>query len=275
MMYTKPINNLIIRGRIVTFRGTAAVAASLLMVFVFPAAAQTPAEKLLRAYPERLSSVEGNDLVWKDGSRMQIDDGLGQKTFETWLSNPDLKDMLAIPYPAGDTLKPPAVESDPGRARNAAFFAKMYGDCAKGEVAKNLVEIDWLPKKSGQKLWVSKINGVADKLSEISRALDELPPQFNQYLTPSEGTYVCRPIAGSTQQSAHGYGIAIDLATKNADYWRWRAGGVVAYQNKIPIEIVKIFEANGFIWGGKWWHYDTMHFEYRPELFERQNPSAQ
>jgi peptidoglycan LD-endopeptidase CwlK len=41
---------------------------------------------------------------------------------------------------------------------------------------------------------------------------------------------------------------------------------VNAYQNKIPIEIVKIFEANGFIWGGKWWHYDTMHFEYRPEL---------
>ncbi|MDD5211432.1 MAG: M15 family metallopeptidase, partial [Sulfuricurvum sp.] len=22
----------------------------------------------------------------------------------------------------------------------------------------------------------------------------------------------------------------------------------------------------GFIWGGRWYHYDTMHFEYRPEL---------
>jgi hypothetical protein len=20
------------------------------------------------------------------------------------------------------------------------------------------------------------------------------------------------------------------------------------------------------VWGGKWWHFDTMHFEYRPEL---------
>ncbi|NUM57423.1 MAG: M15 family metallopeptidase, partial [Bdellovibrionaceae bacterium] len=27
------------------------------------------------------------------------------------------------------------------------------------------------------------------------------------------------------------------------------------------------FESEGFIWGGKWNHYDTMHFEYRPELF--------
>jgi peptidoglycan LD-endopeptidase CwlK len=32
------------------------------------------------------------------------------------------------------------------------------------------------------------------------------------------------------------------------------------------MEIVKIFEKYGFIWGGKWYHYDTMHFEYRPEL---------
>jgi hypothetical protein len=22
------------------------------------------------------------------------------------------------------------------------------------------------------------------------------------------------------------------------------------------------------VWGGRWYHYDTMHFEYRPELFD-------
>ena len=27
-------------------------------------------------------------------------------------------------------------------------------------------------------------------------------------------------------------------------------------------------EAEGFIWGGRWYHYDTMHFEYRPELLD-------
>lgn len=26
------------------------------------------------------------------------------------------------------------------------------------------------------------------------------------------------------------------------------------------------FERHGFIWGAKWYHYDSMHFEYRPEL---------
>lgn len=39
------------------------------------------------------------------------------------------------------------------------------------------------------------------------------------------------------------------------------------YPNQIPWPIILIFEKYGFIWGGKWHHYDTMHFEYRPELF--------
>ncbi|MCL2443985.1 MAG: M15 family metallopeptidase [Treponema sp.] len=29
---------------------------------------------------------------------------------------------------------------------------------------------------------------------------------------------------------------------------------------------MKTFESQGFIWGGKWQLFDTMHFEYRPEI---------
>jgi hypothetical protein len=29
---------------------------------------------------------------------------------------------------------------------------------------------------------------------------------------------------------------------------------------------IKAFESFGFIWGGKWFRFDTMHFEYRPEI---------
>jgi D-alanyl-D-alanine carboxypeptidase len=237
-----------------------------LLLLTAPAHGETAGERLVAAYPDHLERVDGNDVVWKDGTRMRIDDGAGTKPFERWLAAPDLKDMLAIAYVPGDPAAPPTLNSDPGRARNTAFFAKMYGDCARGEVTRNLVDVVWLPKKAGQKLKVSKINGAAERLAAISRALDDLPASFDTYLKPSEGTYVCRPIAGTTQVSAHGYGIAIDLSTKHAHYWRWSKGGAAAYQNKIPLEIVRIFEANGFIWGGKWWHYDTMHFEYRPEL---------
>ena len=37
-------------------------------------------------------------------------------------------------------------------------------------------------------------------------------------------------------------------------------------QKTFPSAIVSLFEDNGFIWGGKWEHFDLMHFEYRPEL---------
>jgi hypothetical protein len=40
------------------------------------------------------------------------------------------------------------------------------------------------------------------------------------------------------------------------------------FRNRLPVEIVQIFEKHGFIWGGKWEHFDTMHFEYRPELLD-------
>ena len=62
----------------------------------------------------------------------------------------------------------------------------------------------------------------------------------------------------------HGYGAAIDINVALSDYWLWERAAGHAHQT--PPEIVAIFERHGFIWGGKWSHYDTMHFEYRPEL---------
>ena len=230
---------------------------------------QADLSRLLAAYPAFLDRIDGDALVWKDGARMPIDDGKGAKDHEARLANADIKDMFAQPYLVGKPSSPPARNDDPGRARNAALFDRMYGDCSKGGVAKNLVEVIWLPKKWGKPLKVTSVNGVAEKLKAVSAELDALPAKYDVFLAPSEGTYNCRVIAGTTRTSAHGHGIAIDISTKQAHYWRWSApkgGAAIPYKNSIPHEIVEIFERHGFIWGGKWYHYDTMHFEYRPEL---------
>jgi D-alanyl-D-alanine carboxypeptidase len=240
-----------------------------------PAFSQTrpnPAEALRilsAAYPQALAAPESNTVVFKDGTRMQFDDGKGEKDFDTLLKTPDIKDMFAIPYPRLWRSAPPALNEDPGRIRNVVFFKKMYGDCDKGEVTHNLVDITWLPKRLGTRLKITKINGVAEQLAAVSRALDELPQHFMPFLSPPAGTYNCRPIAGTQRVSAHGLGIAVDIATRHSHYWRWSkpdADGRLTYKNEIPREIVDIFEKHGFIWGGKWYHYDTMHFEYRPEI---------
>lgn len=240
--------------------------------FAEPLSAEAAGRRLVAAYPEFLSAVENGQLVWKDGTRMTLDDGRRGKSFAALLDAPDLKDMFAWPYPAGAPASPPAFEVDPGRVRFQALFDKMYGNCTKGETTGKLVEIIWLPKKARQRLKVMRVNGVAQRLEAVSRELDALPEKFNAYLFPAAGTYNCRTIAGTSRPSVHGAGIAIDIALKHAHYWRWTkpaADGRHRFRNSIPPEIVSIFEAHGFIWGGRWYHFDTMHFEYRPELLTK------
>jgi hypothetical protein len=107
------------------------------------------------------------------------------------------------------------------------------------------------------------VNGVADKLRAVAEEIERLPAKIKRFAYPSAGTFNCRTVRDTGKRSMHAYGAAIDLNTKFADYWLWSKAG---YRNRIPFEIVAIFERHGFIWGGKWGHFDTMHFEYRPEL---------
>ena len=221
---------------------------------------------LVSAYPEFLDRIDAGDLVWKDGTRMHIDDGKGPKSLEDLLNDPDLKDMFAMRYPLGEKGIPPSSDFDPGRIRYAPLFTKMYGDCRTATA--NAAKVMWLRSQYGRSVAFTKINGAAAALQKVSDELDRLPPRLLEYLRPLQGTYNCRPIAETSRPSPHSFGIAIDIAQAHSDYWLWPKPhpGHIAYKNQIPWEIIHAFENHGFIWGGKWYHYDTMHFEYRPEM---------
>jgi hypothetical protein len=230
-----------------------------------PAPAQAASlDALVRAYPDFLASHDGKVLVWKDGTRMPVSDGRSDKTFEERLGHASILDQLSIPYVKGPLARPPAPEQDPGRFRNTAFFDKMYGDCSRGEVQRRLVKVAWLPKSGGGSVPITTVNGIADRLRAVSEELDALGPDIRKFAFPSAGTFNCRTVKDTGNRSMHAWGAAIDINTKSSDYWLWSQGG--AYRNRIPFAIVEIFEKHGFIWGGKWGHFDTMHFEYRPEL---------
>jgi hypothetical protein len=240
-----------------------------MLACIAPCAADPALDALVAAYPDHLAGHEKNELIFKDGTRLPIDDGVRGKSFERLLDDPDIKDQFAIPYPLGiAAVKLPAVNEDPGRIRNQDLFVKMYGDCRKGEVKARMKAVPWLPGRGGGTVMATTVNGVADQLAKVSRDLEKLPNDMTQYLVPSSGTYNCRVIAGTKRLSVHAYGAAIDLNAKFGDYWQWAKakGGKFAWKNRIPLEIVEVFERHGFIWGGKWYHYDSFHFEYRPEL---------
>lgn len=241
-----------------------------LVLAASPAWSDPAFDVLVQSYRETLSGYDAQDLIWKDGTRLPRSDGRSGKTFEELLARPSIADQFAIRYRLGKPLRTPALDEDPGRLRNEAFFAKMYGDCRKGEVQGKLRPVNWLPNRGGRTIMATQINGIAAKLEMISAELEKMPESITKFAAPSAGAYNCRKIAASNLVSMHSYGAAIDLNASSGDYWLWtkKGEGELVWRNRVPYPIVEIFERYGFIWGGKWYHFDTFHFEYRPEIIE-------
>jgi len=224
-----------------------------------PAIAQS-LNALLRAYPDELAAIDDDNLIWRDGTHMPLGAQSAPEDLAQMLRHASIRDQFLWAYPKGDKAGEPG--ADPGRIRNRAFFDKMYGDCQRGEVAPKLVPVIWLPQTWGHSLQITSVNGISEQLTAVSRELDALPPDMKRPLYPPGGTYLCRAVRDTGQPSMHGWGAAIDINPAASSYWLW--GHKKAHE--IAPEIIAIFEAHGFIWGGKWAHFDTMHFEYRPEL---------
>lgn len=190
------------------------------------------------------------------------------------LNSAGLLDQLEQIYPLD--FSTPKANEDAGRLRDDAFFAEMYGE-NEAEVRKNLVPIYWAP--SGRTVMFNKVNGAAEKLETVGR---ELAADFNlkSYAAKTAGTFNYCFISGTKRRSAHAFGIAIDFSLPKGlgTYWQWsgcKEGKACTYpqalrQDAILKRMVAVFEKHGFIWGGKWYHYDSVHFEYRPELLIKQ-----
>ena len=218
---------------------------------------------LMDAYPDFIKDFDGKNVVFADGTKMVYDDGR-KKSFAVMLDDSDLEDMFYVAYEMPRD-KAPDYQADAGRSRNDALFKKMYGS-SSAAVQRTLTTVDWL----GQKVKMTNVNGAADSLRKVAAEL-AARPELKKYLK-SSGTFYWRPVRGAKRMSAHSYGIAFDIGVDYSDYWLWKNGNKsdenakVKYANRIPHEICEIFEKHGFIWGGAWYHFDTMHFEFRPEI---------
>ncbi len=236
-------------------------------------------QKLKDSYPDCIQEVFEDYIVWADGQCMNIESSDASKSNLDKINEPSFADQLEQdPYIVGEPESDP--ENDSGRVRFEPFFRKMYGN-SPAQVEANLETVAWMPKVLGESvrmLRVTKINSIHEKIQKISEELEELVFQYPEYIKFVDrpgGTYCWRVIAGANRLSNHSFGMTIDINIAHSHYWQWdlkKEGRAVCedaqliYRNAIPWEIVAIFEKHGFIWGGKWYHYDTMHFEYRPEL---------
>ncbi len=256
---------------------------------------------LRAAYPGAIHGLEQGpagrlDLVLTSGQRLPYDDGRiadgrmedgrmdggrmadgrveGDRMDDASqaLENPDIRTMLAQVYPLGPVdavlarLEP---GFDPGRARAQALFTALYG-ASEAAVRANCEAVRF----DGKAVAFNVRHGAAQALMRVwGRIAALLPrhPEWGAVLRPLGGTLAWRRIAGTTRLSMHSFGIALDL-NPHLPYWRTFPGeegdleAITRRRSGFPPEILAAFEAEGFIWGGKWASFDLMHFEYRPEM---------
>lgn len=224
---------------------------------------------LISAYPE-IKSVNNNVIVFKNNTSLPIGK-ISDKPFRQVLDHASVADQLSQVYPLNFVV--PKQYEDAGRIRNDDFFKQMYGSSLQA-VNKNMVSVFWKPANANVKF--NKLNGASEQLAKVGNEI-ATQPELVRYVSTSLGSLNFRKIAGTNRLSAHSFGIAIDfqLPKHLHKYWRWdgcKSEDVVCpYPKQLMSDeklqrIVKIFEKHGFIWGGKWASYDSVHFEYRPEL---------
>ncbi|WP_373463285.1 M15 family metallopeptidase [Herbivorax sp. ANBcel31] len=224
---------------------------------------------LMMAYPEHITGVKKSEngkvyIVMKSGNEIIYDDEK-EKSFDEKIYNADLQDMLEELYPLWDTEDIMEKNTDPGRIRVYSLFKEVYGD-SQSKVSSNLENVFLGGSGFGFNSNNNASKSLQKAFEEIS-ALAKCKPEIYQYVFPVNGTFNYRFIAGTNLLSPHAFGIAVDLKSDSRDYWKWATPEQGQQRlDSYPRDVVKIFEDHNFIWGGKWSHFDILHFEYRPEI---------
>lgn len=158
------------------------------------------------------------------------------------------------------------------------FQAALYGGMTRVEIETHQVKAVFL----GKNIVIHEdIVEALDRVERGIKALAQEDPEIAAFIASidSIGGYNWRQIQGTRRMSSHSWGLALDIQPKRLGnkvmYWFWERifnddWMIVPLERRWipPLGVVRVFENEGFIWGGKWALYDNMHFEYRPELHE-------
>jgi hypothetical protein len=252
-------------------------------------------------YSERLSPAVFEDGEWTfemDGVRWYY--AQGRFLPEGDAARPrEFRPQFLYPYtpePSGGTgdLNPWRQAADSilsRRSYSASYGTRLYPNpgAARSPFYENLWKTRGREEAFAQQQWVSFLGwsvqihrGIAVPLEKAHArilALAENDTEIQGWIKNLHSItgWNWRNVAGSGNLSFHAYGIAVDLLMKAQagmeTYWQWTAAKGIDWRSvpaekrqNPPSRVIRIFEEQGFIWGGRWSRYDTMHFEYHPEL---------
>ena len=251
-----------------------------------------PVRALEKAYPDRIARTEvrggqwaleldGTWYYWADGRLLpkeQLDaaeEFVSLRFYEYYELGP-LEQREISPELAERLRDRDNVGGNDERSRFNAFNDQLYAVSSRSEAEATAVWTTLLGKRVRvHPLLVEPLERVDDRIRQAA-SRDAETQRFLDELFQIHG-YNWRNIAGTARRSYHAYGVAVDLLPIRWNggwaYWQWARDGGVEEWWDLPLEdrwtlpqpVIDAFEAEGFVWGGKWLFFDNMHFEYRPE----------
>lgn len=200
-----------------------------------------------------LSLPGGRLLLFDDGVTRQGEELWHKASIADTLSNP-----AVAPYPWGTAGRAPAPGFNPSKAYSLPLLKELYG-LTPDAVRKSCARVEFL----GQELLFNRRHGAAAAFSRVETRLAawlDKHPGDRRYFSGRLQT-----LDDST--SPAGFGITVRLAGSNLPVREREpsAKEVKRCRRDFPQGIVDAFEAEGFIWGGKWDDYDFAYFEYQGE----------
>ena len=165
----------------------------------------------------------------------------------------------------------------PRPSSHSAFWNTLYDSYTRSGTENQLINTRFF----GRLVVVHRFAwGPLRKVEEELAQLAKTDPSVQSYLNEITiiYSYIWRSIANTKKRSLHSYGVSIDTVnakSKKPVYWLWQyvatprtwlLGSPPSRRWNPPPKVVEVFEKYGFAWGGKWFFYDTIHFEYRPEI---------
>jgi hypothetical protein len=248
-------------------------------------------KSLAAAWPNRIAETARRDSDWM----LRVDDRWFAWAHGRLMPEGELSrwpDFAALPFYSYPLTMPPLPTLDEQAAnrlrqrvrdnqknppqRNEEFLGTLLRAPDRAATEARLVRIE----VAG--FIVAVHERVKEPLSRVGVELQALrlkDPEVASFLKGLRemNGYNFRRVEGTRSRSLHSYGLAVDLIPKSYHgknaYWMWAMSGTpdwwtIPYAERWtpPVPIVEAFERQGFVWGGKWLFFDTMHFEYRPEI---------
>ena len=159
------------------------------------------------------------------------------------------------------------------------FFDALYDSSSRARLESHIKRVSFLGNLTNvHERMIEPLGRVEKRIYALAESNEEVK-SFLANLK-SNDAYYWRIIAGTKRKSFHSLGIAVDVLPKKLGgkqiFWSWARDKYPNTWMLIPLKdrwmppaaVIRIFEEEGFIWGGKWVIYDNMHFEYHPELIQ-------